>query len=303
MNKPRPILALWTGIVGCSTATVLLKASRIDAASLSAYRLLLAAALLTPLFIRDWRAHRATFSARRLTASVAPGILFGLHFIAIAAAVRMSLVANVALMLNLLPALLPFFSWAIARERVTGAEVRGTALALAGVAVLMATSARVGLNTLAGDLTAFLGMAMFAWYFALGRVNRSAPTIWLYVVPLYWVAAIVCLPIGLVRMDMAAVNWRVEIPIILTLAVVPTILGHAALLYSVRHLSAQSVSLANLTQFIFSAALAAWAFGEIPRWNFYVAAIPLVAGAAVAIRALDRSPPAPAPSSASGRGG
>jgi len=289
VSKTRTLLVLWTGILGCSTATVLLKASHIDAASLSALRLLVAAILLTPVFLRDWRRHRAAYSARHLARSIAPGILFGLHFIAIAAAVRRSLVANVALLLNLLPALLPFFSWAILRERVTRAEARGTALALVGVAVLFATGARPGANTLAGDGIGFLGMALFAWYFALGRLNRSAPTIWLYVAPLYWIAALVCLPFGLVHVQPDAVNWAREIPIILALGLVPTIMGHASLLAAVRHLSAQTVSLTNLSQFAASAVLAWFALGEAPGWNFYVAAIPLIAGAAVAIRALDRA--------------
>jgi drug/metabolite transporter (DMT)-like permease len=247
-----------------------------------------AALALLPLFVRDLRANRGRFGVRDLASSVWPGVLLAMHFMTWIVAVRMTSIANASLLVNLTPAILPFFSWALSREKVSRGELAGTLLGLSGVGLLVAADFRVRWESFVGDMICLLSMVFFSWYFALGRVNRRAPTVWLYLVPLYVVAALVCAPFALLQPQTAGLDWSREILPVLGLGLIPTILGHGALNYSVRHLRPQSASLANLSQFIFAGAMA-WAFfGEVPHREFYLASVLLIAGAAVAIRAAGR---------------
>ena len=59
----RSLLLLLLGIFACSTAAVMIKASATHPTVLSALRLLIAAALLTPLFLRARRLHREALPA------------------------------------------------------------------------------------------------------------------------------------------------------------------------------------------------------------------------------------------------
>jgi drug/metabolite transporter (DMT)-like permease len=79
------------------------------------------------------------------------------------------------------------------------------------------------------------------------------------------------------------INAR-EILITLGAAVFPTVVGHTALNWSMRHLRSQVVSTANLAQFVIVAVLAVPILGEYPPLAFYPAAALIVAGALIVIR-------------------
>lgn len=282
----RRYAVLMLGVIACSTAVVFIKASAVDPVRMAAYRLLIAAVALTPLFLRDLAAHRGGFAFSEVRKSFWPGVLLGIHFITWIVGVRMTSATNSSLIVNLTPAILPLFSFFIARERLNRAEILGTVIALAGALLLTADDFRVSRASFAGDMMSLLSMVFFAWYLALGRVNRGTPTVWLYLVPLYYIAGLVCLPFGLARPETQGLAWWPrEILLMLALGLIPTVVGHSALNWAVRHVAPQTVSLVNLSQFMFSGVQAWTIFGEVPRPLFYAACVLMIAGAAVAIRA------------------
>jgi drug/metabolite transporter (DMT)-like permease len=134
-------------------------------------------------------------------------------------------------------------------------------------------------------------MLLFAWYLALGRKNRDFPTLWLYVVPVYAIAALVC--------AIAAAPWwrdfdfssRREWLLMLALACVPTLIGHSLLNASMHRIRGQVVSLANVGQFVFAGAVAFALFGETPAPTFYVASSLAIMGMAVAVFSSPSAPP------------
>lgn len=111
----------------------MIKASATHPSVLSAVRLTLAGALLTPLFLREHRRHRATLPAGWLRRTTPPALVLAVHFISWAYGARMTLTAQASLIVNLAPVALPFFLWWLMDERINRREVAGTALALTGV--------------------------------------------------------------------------------------------------------------------------------------------------------------------------
>lgn len=287
-------LAMWLGILVCATAANLIQAGRMDPVHLAAARVAIAATALLPW----WRAERrgGGWPALRadLKAALWPGVLLGVHFMTFLAGVRMTSVANATLLVNLAPAIVPFFAHAILGERITRGEMSGTLLGLAGVALLVAGDFHVDRRTFFGDLTCLGSMVFFAAYLVLGRARRHGSGLWAFVAPLYAIAALTCLPVALARPSPPDLDLRRETLIALGLGLGPTVIGHSALLYAVRFLRSQTVTLANLTQFVFAGALA-WALtGELPAPRFYPAAVLLVAGAVLAIRAAPTISPSTA---------
>jgi drug/metabolite transporter (DMT)-like permease len=129
-------------------------------------------------------------------------------------------------------------------------------------------------------------MLLFSFYLVSARVNRSFPDIWLYLVPLYAVAGIICLLVAfVVSGPLSLLSWR-DVLIVMGLAIVPTILGHSILNQSMRHLRGQIVSVFNLFQFLFAGVLAYFLFGEVPSPVFYAAGALVVGGAIVVIHAM-----------------
>jgi drug/metabolite transporter (DMT)-like permease len=277
------ILLLITGVFAGSTAVIMIKASQLHWAELSSYRLLVAAVVLAPIFYRDLRRHRAAFTQGHLLGAVAPGLLLGLHFFTWIVGARMTSPANASLIVNMVPIVLPFFLLALIRERLTAGEIGGVVLAVSGMALLTGSDAHVSSESMQGDLMCFGSMILYAAYLAFGRKNRHYPTVWLYLVPVYLVGGTFCLLISLGLTSPIHAYPPGEILLVLGLGIVPTVMGHSILNYAMRHLRGQVVGIANMGQFIFAGVLG-WVFlGQEPTWALYLACVPIVAGAAMAI--------------------
>jgi len=278
---------LLIGVFACSTAVILIKASAENALLLAAYRLLVAAVALTPVYLRDRRRHAARYARAPLKQAVAPGILLGAHFISWIIAARMTGAANASLIVNLVPVAMPFLLHFLVRETVTAGEARGTVVALCGLLLLGAADFRVAPEYLWGDVLCLASMLVFAGYLALGRLNRDIPTTWLYVVPLYYTAAAFCFAVALFAVNPIKPYPPREVALILALGIVPTVLGHSSLNYAMKHVRGQVVSIVNMGQFVFAGVMAFFLLGEVPPPAFYAASALLIGGALLAIRRRD----------------
>jgi drug/metabolite transporter (DMT)-like permease len=278
------LAVLVLGVYACSTAVIMIKMSELHFAQLSAYRLLVAAVLLTPLWIRGRLAHGGRDAGAVLGKTVLPGILLGIHFITWVVGARITLAANASLIVNMVPVAMPFLTYLLSREVINRGEVFGTLLAMAGVFFLGAADLHISLKTFAGDVICLVSMFFFAGYLALGRDSRKVADIWLFVVPLYWVAGLFCLAVSLCRVSPIQAYSMREVLLILGLGIIPTVVGHSSLLYCMRHLRPQLVAIGTLGQFVFAGIMAYFFFAEVPGWTFYLASTLLVTGAIVAIR-------------------
>jgi len=275
-------LFLLCGVFACSTAAIFIRNSSIHPVPLSSLRLFVAAVILAPLFVRDLRQHRETYTAKDLVASLLPGVLLGIHFITWLTAVDLATVANASLIVNLMPIAMPFFMHFLVNERLTGREWLATAMALSATALLIACDFNLDPEYFLGDLVSFISMLFFCSYLALSRRYRHVSSIWLYVVPLYTVAGTFCMVVALV---LGSTSFPEMLPRlyparewvwVLCLGVVPTIIGHSILNHSMKLMRGQVVSIVNMGQFVFAGTMAYVVFREVPHWSLYVAGALLV---------------------------
>ena len=245
--------------------------------------------MLAPLFVVPICAAGGRFTDAHLSGTALPGVLLGGHFITWIIGRRMTLTGNANLIVNLVPVAMPFLLYFLAREKLNPRELAGTLLAVAGVAVLAGGDYRLAGKEFAGDLMCFASMVFLAAYLALGRRDGDFPTIWLYIVPLYFFGGVFCLAAAAAMRYPLAVSSLNDWTLVAGLVLIPTVLGHTIYNMAMKWFRGQIVSITGLTQFIFGAALGRLFFGEVPAWNFYAAAGLVVIGALVSLRA---TPPA-----------
>jgi drug/metabolite transporter (DMT)-like permease len=273
---------LAANIVGGSSA-IMIKASTIHPILQASYRVLFAGIILSPLFFRELRRSGVRLSLRLIAPSVLPGIVLGLHFITWIYGARMTLAGNATVIVTMVPVAMPFFVFFMTRELPRRAEIFGTIVAIAGTAILAAFDFRLAPDHFVGDLTCFVSMLLYAYYLALARRFAPKEGLWLYIVPLYLTGGLFCficsLPfaspvLGITRMDM-----------LMTMGLVlgPTIVGHSLMNRAMTKLPPQTVSLFNLTQFIVAGILAYILFREVPRPEFALASVLIVAGVAIPV--------------------
>ena len=275
-------LLLLLGVLACSSSAIFIRMSGTDPVVLSSLRLLIAAAILAPVYRREQRrVGRLTRDQFRRTHL--PGAVLAFHLITWTLGARMTVVAQATLIVNLAPVAMPFLLLWLASERLNWREVAGTALVMAGILTLSIRDARAGGGNLAGDAWCFGSMLLFALYLALSRRNRDFPSVWLYVVPVYAQAGLICLVVAIPRLHGFAIGSGREWALLLALGAIPTVCGHSLLNAAMRRIRGQVVSLVNAGQFIFAGAFGFAAFGEVPGVLFYAASVIVLGGLSLVV--------------------
>jgi drug/metabolite transporter (DMT)-like permease len=265
------VLLLLLAVFSASTAVIMIKASTVHPVLLASLRLCVAAVVLTPVFVRDLRRHRAAYTRAHLRASLLPGFVLAVHLMSWIVGARMTPTANASLIVNLMPLAMPFFLVWLTGESLNRRELIATAVALVGVAVLTTGDLNLSSTYFVGDLICLGSMLFYALYLALGRRNRTFPTVWLYLVPLYTVGALVSMSVALFFVNPLHPYSSRDVALILGLGFVPTVLGHSLLNRSMQHFRGQLVTLVNMSQFVFAGTMAYFLFGEVPAPTFFVA--------------------------------
>ena len=288
LSKKQTVLhfaLLLFGVLSGATAVIMIKASTEHPFLVASYRLLVAAIVLTPLFYRDTRLNPCLFGWQQVRWAAVPALCLAIHFMSWTAGARMTQVANASLIANLTAVVMPFFIWVIFHERITRQEIFGSLFTLAGLAVLTGSSLRVSNTGITGDLICFGSMLCFALYLALGRKNGQRVTLWMYMVPLYWMAGLICLGSALFFVNPIKAYTLPNVLYILGLGLVPTTLSHTILNYSLKFFRGQVVSVTNLSQPIFATLMGLVFFGERPSPVFLIASVLILAGILVVLSA------------------
>ncbi|MCA9240853.1 MAG: DMT family transporter, partial [Planctomycetales bacterium] len=186
---------------------------------------------------------------------------------------------------NLAPVAMPFLLVWLASETINRRELIATGIAVAGMGLMFAADFRLSAEFFYGDLICVGSMLLLGLYLTLGRRHRHHPTVWLYVVPLYYYAAAVSLASAPVLSSSLQIDWAKEWPWVLALGVIPTIIGHSLINNAMRCLRGQIVALASMVQFVFAGVLA-YFFPphETPDWSFYPACALIVIAGLVVVR-------------------
>ena len=270
---------LAVAIVAVSTSAPLIRYAAAPALAIAFWRNVLALPVLAP---AAWRQRHLDRRARRLIALA--GVLLAAHFaVWIPSISYTSVASSVALV-----ATQPVWAALIARRRgedVSRAVWSGIGVALVGVAILTGVDFSLSSRALFGDLLALLGGMFAAGYVAVGaEVRRSVGTA-VYAWGCYATAAatllVVCLASGRSLTGYDTGTWLA----LGALVVGPQLLGHTLVNLVLRSITATAVSVAILFEIIGAALIAAVAFDETPPIGAAPAAVLILTGVVMVIRA------------------
>ena len=274
-------ILLMVGMVVGSTSVIFIRASTEQPYLVAAYRLWIAAVVLTPFFLAQLRRSGETYTWKHLKRSALPALALAIHFMSWVVGGRMTPVANASLLVNMVPVALPFILWILYREMVNRAEVAATILALSGVLVLSGASFQTDRAMFIGNLVCIGSMLCYATYLGLGRRNRATTSLWVYLVPLYYLAGLFCFITALFFVNPIKPYDLENILYILGLGLLPTVVAHSVQNYSLRYFRGQVVGVATAAQPLAAVLMGFIFFGEVPPLVFYLAAV--LVGAAIMI--------------------
>jgi drug/metabolite transporter (DMT)-like permease len=277
-------------------------AAGLSATAMSAWRLTIASLiLLIALNLaaarRDRRPPR--IDGCTLARLMVAGICLGLHFVAWFASLQHVSVARSTLLVATGPLWAGLGGRFLLGHRLKAAFWMGLAVAAVGV-WLVTQGADAGSlppqgdgSALLGDLQAVAGAVFVAAYLLLVEDLQSRLGTWRVVAWTYSTAAASLLPVVVLwegipaLLPASSAAWAT----IFGLALIPQLLGHTAINWSLRHFPAGLVAASTLLEPIFAAGLAWAVLGERISWLQGAGAVVLLGGVLLALRGGAASEP------------
>lgn len=257
-----PGLVIVVAVFGVSWAAILVRWSTVAPFPLAFWRLTLSLLVIAVglTATEGWR-HFFRMRAGDLLLLGLAGVLLAFHFAAWFASLDYTTVASSTLFVDLHPLFAAAISAIWLRERPTRGEWVGIGVATAGALVIGGVGLALGPAAQKGNALALFAGLLVAGYFVIGRRQRRWLGLWAYVGWVYVIAALVLLPIVLLRGEPLFAYPAREWLIFAGLAAGPMLLGHTGFNWALRYVRAYIVNLAILAEPIGASLLAWWLIG------------------------------------------
>ena len=148
------------------------------------------------------------------------------------------------------------------KEKLSKKAVVSALLAIMGSVLISWGDFRISGEAFYGDLLALIACAFVTGYFLLGQEVRKRLSLMTYTMVVYSVSSIVLFFYVIVTGASFGPYERQDWVLFLLLAVIPNLLGHTLLNWSIKYLSANVISVSILFEPIGAAILAFFIFNE-----------------------------------------
>jgi len=250
-----PYLALGIGLVALSMTGIFVRWANAPGTVTAAYRMGIAAVVLTPLAIREKGGLllKPKFGWLWLLLS---GFFIALDHGTLNTAVNLTRIANCTLLNNLSPLWVALFAVVVWRERLNRWFWLGLTLALGGAGVILGsdflTHPQLGL----GDGLAFASSLFYAGYFLVTQVGRRSGSLWRFSWAIYAVSALLLFSYNLLQgIPITGYPWETFLVFFAT-GVFCQAIGYTSIVYALGHLPASIVSPTMVAQIVLTSLLA-----------------------------------------------
>lgn len=271
-QDPHRLLAyaiLAAAVLIVSGAAIMIRyaqAEGVPSISIATWRLTLAALVLTPLVLATQRPALAALTAREWGFGLASGAFLALHFASWISSLAYTSVASSVALVTTNPIWIALASWLFLKERPSGLLALGIASAIGGSALIFLSDsqpgAAVGSNPMLGNLLAVVGSLTVCGYLLIGRKLRAGVGLLPYIWLVYSASALCLMALALISgqklFGFSEFAWLM----LAGLALGPQLLGHSAVNWALKHLSASFIAVAILGEPVGSAILAWLLLGE-----------------------------------------
>ncbi len=240
----KALAVLTVGVVAMSSASVLIRLCSAPATTIAVYRVALGSILVLAAGLAAGQRSiaREAISWSAFARIVTSGFFLALHFATWISSLDLTSVASSVVLVQTSPVFVALLSWPVLRERVRRLQWIGVGFALLGTLVIAGADFSSGSKPLLGDSLALLGALAGAGYWVCGRHVRKHLNTVTYASLTYATAAVALLLFAVgTRTPVAGFSWRTY-ALLLAIAVFPQGVGHTSFNWSLKHLSATSVS-------------------------------------------------------------
>ncbi|MGP4062736.1 DMT family transporter [Halobacillus sp. H74] len=270
MGKPpiHPYIILFIGVLSISTSAIFVKlAGDVPASMVAFYRLTLAVVIMAPYVLWKHIDEIKQIQRKDWFLAIFSGIFLAFHFILWFQSLSYTTVASSVVLVSLQPVFAFLGTYIFFRERFTVGAILSLAITLVGSTIIGWGDFQISGLALLGDALALLGAIMVTGYFLLGQNLRQRLSLMTYTFIAYGMAAVTLLlynaVLGYSFTGYSGNQWL----IFTALAIIPTFFGHSLFNWTLKWLSASTISMAVLLEPIGASLLAFWILHETISWS------------------------------------
>ncbi|WP_409289989.1 DMT family transporter [Peribacillus sp. SCS-37] len=269
MNEPKinPYLVMVIGVISVSTSAIFVKFSTAPAGVIAFYRLFFSALLTLPLFLIKGKKELKMISKRDWMFIICSGTFLAFHFILWFESLNYTSVASSTVLVTLQPLFAFIGTFIFFKERYSLAAVLSGVIAIAGSVLISWGDFQISGKALWGDILALIACLLVTVYMLFGQTVRKRISLITYTFLVYLVSSVVLLFYVMAVNEPLAPYGREDWLYFLLLAIIPTILGHTLFNWSIKWLSASTISMGILFEPVGASVLAYYLLKEQVIWT------------------------------------
>lgn len=283
-----PYVVLFIGVLIVSASAIFIRyaqAEGVPSLVVASWRLILAAAALTPLTLSRHRTELRALSRQEVLWATLAGAFLAIHLATWISSLALTSVASSVALVTTNPLWVALLAWLLFREPLSRFSLLGLGVAFSGSLLIALSDSQVlqlslwptfvfsldpsqlttaggTLQAVFGNALALLGAVTVAAYLLVGRSLRRRLSNTVYVWLVYSAAAVLMTLVTLVAGQSLGGYSLIAYAWLLLIAWGPQLLGHTAFNWALAKLSATFIALSILGEPIGSAILAYLLFGE-----------------------------------------
>jgi drug/metabolite transporter (DMT)-like permease len=273
-----PRLSLFIGILCISFSPIMVKLAEVSGITAAFYRILFAFLLLVPYCLIK---RKLVISRKDLIIAVIGGVVFAADIALWNISILESTATVSTVLANLAPVWVGLLSWLILKKRSGWVFWAGTAVAIAGMVILVGLSNLLTLKLNVGVMFALISSLLYAIYILITKNALQKVDTLTFMFYNMLAAAIFLFAVGIIRTEtlsgFSGYTWLI---LILT-GLFCQLIGWITINYAIKHLESTQVSLTLLSQSLVTALIAMLILHETLAFNEILGGFTILVGIAI----------------------
>ncbi|WP_132769314.1 DMT family transporter [Tepidibacillus fermentans] len=269
MNLILLITLLLIAILAISSSAILVKETNAPSAIIATYRLFFTVAILFFPTILYHRKELFSVQKKELIYSILAGLFLALHFITWFESLNYTSIASSVVLVTMQPIFAMIGGVLFFKERYTFIAVIGSTIAVIGGMIIGWGDFRIGGMALWGDILALIGALLATVYWLFGQFVRARLSLLPYALLVYGSSLFALIFYDLFFSYSFFSYQKRDWIVFILIAIIPNILGHTIFNWSMKYISATTVSMLILGEPVGSMILAYILYRErlnITQW-------------------------------------
>ena len=276
--KINPYIGLFIGVIAVSTSAVFVKLVTAPASITAFYRLFFSILIMLPLFLIKHKSEMRFITRRDWRIMLASGVLLAFHFILWFESLNFTSVASSTVLVTTQPLFAFWGAYLFFKEASTKEAVISASITVIGSVIVSWGDFKISGIALWGDLLAIIACAFITFYFLFGQEVRKRISLMTYTFIVYGVSALTLFIYTIFTGEQLYGYPLSDWVLFIMLALLPTLLGHSLINWSVRWISTTTISVAILFEPIGATILAFFFLRETISFTQILGGIIIIGG-------------------------